>query len=115
MPIIISGLIAAFYLGLFIFKAWVVRIALNEPGLDFSKEEIAAITDEELPVFSIIIPLYQEAAVINQIIAGMSAIDYPKDKIDLIITLEEYDHETIDAIKAANPPAWFKTLILPDV
>ena len=115
VPIVFSGLIAAFYLGLLIFKAYVVRIALNEPGLDFTKEEIDAITDEELPVFSIIIPLYQEAAVINQIIAGMSAIDYPKDKIDLTITLEEYDHETIDAIKAANPPAWFKTLILPDV
>ena len=115
IPIVISGLIATFYLGLFIFKAYVVRIAINEPGLDFTKEEIAAITDEELPIFSIIIPLYQEAAVINQIIAGMSAIDYPKDKIDLTITLEEYDHETIDAIKAANPPAWFKTLILPDV
>jgi cellulose synthase/poly-beta-1,6-N-acetylglucosamine synthase-like glycosyltransferase len=115
VPVTISGLIAAFYLGLFLFKLFVVRLSLNQPGLDYSKEEIASLKDAELPQFSIIVPLYQEAEVIPQIIKGMSALDYPKDKIDLIITLEEYDHETIDAIAAANPPAWIKTLILPDV
>jgi cellulose synthase/poly-beta-1,6-N-acetylglucosamine synthase-like glycosyltransferase len=115
IPVILSGLVAALYLGLFIFKLFVVRKALDRPSIQFSKKEIAAITDAELPIYTIIIPLYQEAAVIKQIIRAMSAIDYPKDKIDLIITLEEYDTETIDAIAAANPPSWFKTLILPDV
>ena len=115
IPVIISSFVAALYLGLFIFKLIVVRLALNQPGLTYSKKQIEALTDDELPIFSIIVPLYQEAEVIPQIIKGMSALDYPKDKIDLVITLEEYDHETIDAIARENPPAWIKTLILPDV
>jgi cellulose synthase/poly-beta-1,6-N-acetylglucosamine synthase-like glycosyltransferase len=115
VPIIISGLIALLYLGLFIFKVAVVRLSLNRPGIVFSKEEIAALKDEELPIFSIIIPLYKEASVIRQIGDAMSSIDYPKDKLDAIITLEEYDKETIDAINEIGLPSFIRTLILPDV
>ena len=113
--LIFSSTFALLYLGLMVFKIIVIYNALKKPFVDFSKEEIQAITDEELPVYSILIPLRQEAEVIPQIIRAMTAIDYPANKLDIIITLEEYDHETRQAIEDANPPAQFKTLILPDV
>ena len=59
----------------------------------------------------VIIPAYNEEKVIDQIIKAMKDIDYPREKLDIIITLEEYDHPTINAIKRANPPSYFKTLI----
>ncbi len=113
--IIISGIGALFYLGLMIFKLYVVKQSFKKQFVDFSAEEIANIDESELPVYTILIPLYQEAEVIRQIVKAMSAIDYPKDKLDIIITLEEYDLETIHAIEQVYPPEHFKTLILPNV
>lgn len=115
--VIISAFITFFYLALMLFKIWVVYTAVMDPApeMHFTREEIDALKDEDLPIYTILIPLYREEEVIHQIIKAMSAIEYPPEKLDVIITLEEYDHPTIDAIKAANPPAHFKTLILPDV
>jgi cellulose synthase/poly-beta-1,6-N-acetylglucosamine synthase-like glycosyltransferase len=113
--LILSGLVACIYLSLIIFKVRIVLTSARRDPLKFSDEEIAAIRDDDLPVYTIIIPLYQEADVIPQIMKAMSSIDYPTDKLDVIITLEAYDHETKEAIDAAHPPAYFRTLILPDV
>lgn len=113
--IIVSGVISLFYLGLMLFKLIIVSQSLKRPLISFAKKEISAIKNEDLPIYTLLIPLYKEAEVIPQIIKAMTAIDYPHDKLDIIITLEEYDHETINAIKKANPPEYFKTLILPDV
>ncbi len=113
--LLLSGMLAVVYLGLILFKLSVVQAGAKKKPVGFTKREIESITDEELPTYTILIPLYKEAEVIPQIIAAMGRIDYPTDKLELIITLEEYDHETIEAIAAANPPAHFRTLILPDV
>lgn len=113
--VVISSVVAIFYLLLMLFKLFVVHEALRTPFIQISKEEIAELNDKELPLYTIIIPLYREERVIPQIIEAMSAIDYPPEKLDIIITLEAYDHHTMDAIRAARPPRHFKTLILPDV
>ncbi len=113
--VIISGAIALFYFVLMVFKLWVVYQSLNAPIINISRKEVQAITDDELPLYTILIPLYREERVIRQILKAMTAIDYPTDKLDIIITLEEYDHPTIEAIHKENPPAHFKTLILPNV
>lgn len=114
--VILSGSIALFYFTFMIFKIWVVYQATqNDPTINISKEDIANFDDDKLPIYTILIPLYREEKVINQVIKAMTAIDYPPEKLDIIITLEEYDHQTINAIAEAHPPAHFKTLILPDV
>lgn len=110
-----SGSLAIFYFGLMSFKIFIVYKSLQSSLIDFSREEIEKIKDEELPLYTILIPLYREENVITQIINAMSKIDYPPEKLDIIITLEEYDHETIEAIRRASPPKHFKTLILPNV
>lgn len=113
--VIFSGLIALTYFLLMVFKLWVVGKAVFADMIDFSQEEIGSMPEGELPIYTILIPLYREENVIRQIAKAMIAIDYPKDKLDIIITLEEYDHPTINAIKQAQLPDYFKMLILPDV
>jgi len=113
--VVFSGFIALFYFILMIFKLWVVSKAITTDFINFSKEEIEKLSDKELPIYTILIPLYREEKVINQVVKAMTAINYPTNKLDIIITLEKYDHWTIDALKKANIPSYFKTLILPDV
>lgn len=113
--ITISGGIALFYFAFMLFKLIVVYQSVNRPLIKIDTKEIESLTNSDLPIYTILIPLYKEAQVIPQIIEAMSAIDYPINKLDIIITLEEYDHETIKAIKDAEIPSYFKTLILPNV
>lgn len=115
MIIVVFAIIAFSYLGFILFKILVVYEGFSFPPIDFSTEIIDAITDDELPTYTILIPLRDEAEVMEQIIAAMTAIDYPPEKLDVIITVEQYDTATIKAIKKVKPPKHFRTLILPDV
>ncbi|MBW3538335.1 glycosyltransferase [Candidatus Parcubacteria bacterium] len=110
----LSGLVAGFYFSLMGFKLWVICYSFQDRPLDFTRDELAALDPAELPVYSILIPLKDEAAVIPQIISAMTDIDYPPDKLDIIITLEESDRPTRQAIALADPPRHFRSLILPD-
>lgn len=112
----ISAAIAAFYVLLMIFKFAVIYKSLKKKLIDFSPGELQKLRgDPQLPSYTVLIPLYKEAEVIPQIMRAMTALDYPSDKVEFIITLEEYDRETIDAIRTVGLPPNFRTLILPDV
>jgi cellulose synthase/poly-beta-1,6-N-acetylglucosamine synthase-like glycosyltransferase len=79
-----------------------------------SRSEIHAVSDRELPRYTIFVPLLNEAPVMRQIIRALTAIDYPSDKLEILCTFEEYDLETIFAFRASNPPSHFKEIILPN-
>lgn len=111
--VILTTIIAFIYFALVIFKVWVVKRGYDYALVDFSQDQLDAITDEELPVYSVLVPLRDEADVIPQIIEAMTSLDYPSDKIDMIIPLETYDTDTIQAIEDARPPEYMRTRIIP--
>lgn len=113
--LIFSALISFLYLFVSLFKLFITFVSLKEEFITISKENLESINDSDLPLITVLIPLYNEYLVVPQILNSMTKIDYPTDKLEFIITLEEYDEKTIDAIKYANFPSHFKTLILPNV
>lgn len=56
---------------------------------------------EDLPVYSILVPAYQEANIMDQLATALRAINWPADKLDIQILLEADDPETLRAAKAA--------------
>lgn len=113
--VVLSALIALLYFLLMLFKLVVVSRALSFPLIDFPKQVIAEVPEEEWPLYTVLVPLRDEASVAPQIVAALSAIDYPLEKLDLMITLEEYDVATFDALKAAGMPDHWRVVVLPDV
>lgn len=111
--IVLTSIIALTYFSLIVFKLYVVYKGFSYPLIDFTEEEINAITDEELPTYTIFVPLLHESEVIDQIVKALSSIDYPSHKIDMIIPLEGYDEATIEALEKADLPAHFRTTIIP--
>lgn len=59
--------------------------------------------DDALPVYTLVVALYREANMAEQIVGAMMALRYPAKKLDLIFALEPDDHDTIKAIRAAMP------------
>ncbi len=110
----LTALVSLFYAIFLAFKFAVVVRALHFPLIDYSPKQLAKLRETELPVYTVLVPLLKEAEVARQIITALSSIDYPSDKLDLIITLEEYDTETRGALIAAGLPDHWKIVTLPD-
>ncbi|MBO9559820.1 MAG: glycosyltransferase [Caulobacter sp.] len=69
--------------------------------------------DDALPAYTVIAPLYREAAVAAELIANLARLDYPRDRLQVLITLEANDHETQAAFGALELPVGFQVLVAP--
>jgi len=69
--------------------------------------------DEDLPAYTLIVPLYREASVAAELVANLSRLDYPRDRLQVLISLESHDHETQAAFAAMDLPVGFQVLIAP--
>jgi len=70
------------------------------------KNELKNLNNGELPFYTILVPVYKEKEVIQQLLRGLSKLDYPKDRMEILILLEEDDKETIESVeKTLKNPA----------
>ena len=77
------------------FRIWiVVRPTMTSP------DELADTQDEQEPVYSVIVPLRGEARVVDQLLSAIERLNYPHEKLDVIIAVEAEDHATRAAITA---------------
>ena len=96
------------------------RFAVAMAGAEFehiqavSEEEVAALRDDELPMYTVLVPVYREARVIPQLIEHLAQLDYPASKLEVLLLLEEDDTETIAAAQAAHPPETVTFVIVPN-
>ncbi len=75
---------------------------------------LPALGDRQLPVYSVLVPLFREANVLADLVRALGALDYPRAKLEVLLILEECDLETQAALLALGPPPGFRTVIVPD-
>ncbi len=71
-------------------------------------------TRHDWPRYTVFCPLYKEPEVVPQFIGAMSKLDYPKDKLEVMLLLEEDDVDTIEKISAMALPHYFQIVVVPD-
>lgn len=69
---------------------------------------------EVLPRYSILVPIYDEAAVVPDLVAALDALDYPRDRLEIFLILESVDAETRAAVAATPLPPHMIPVIVPD-
>ncbi|CAN5558397.1 glycosyltransferase [soil metagenome] len=69
--------------------------------------------DTDLPTYSVIAPLFREASVAAELVENLSRLDYPRDRLQVLIALEAKDHETIAAFQALPLPTFMQVVIVP--
>ncbi len=67
-----------------------------------------------LPTISLLVPLYLEAGMVDEIVAALSRLDYPRDRLEVRLLLEASDAETRAAVAARALPDWIRPLTVPD-
>ena len=104
--IIIYGLTLSF-----IFLYSLVQISLVINYLKDGKKEIKinGLSDEDLPIVTVQLPLYNERYVVERLIDSITQFDYPKDKLEIQV-LDDSTDETISIV--ANKFGFNKPFLL---
>ncbi|MCJ2088797.1 glycosyltransferase [Methylobacterium sp. E-005] len=75
--------------------------------------EVPPLTDAALPVYTILVPLYREAAVVPALLRALAALDYPPAKLDIKLLIEAGDPETAAVLAPIPLPARFEVITVP--
>ena len=113
--VVIFALASIFYTLTSLYKLVAGYSALGHRySLDATPEALAAIDERALPIYTILVPLFREAAVIPYLVRGIESLDYPKTKLDVRLLCEQDDDETIDAILDQDLPPHFNLIVVPE-
>lgn len=75
---------------------------------------IPLLADAELPTYSILIPLRDEAALVPLLRRAMCTLDYPAEKLNVIFVVEEQSADTIEAVERILGDPRFELIRIPD-
>jgi glycosyltransferase XagB len=96
--------------GSFFLSLIAIRLLCLLPPLH-SKTEPPAIT--AFPVYSVLVPLFRETAVLSQLMGALARLRYPPEKLDIKLILEEEDFPMQAAVARLALPPWFEVIIVP--
>ncbi len=71
------------------------------------------LSDDELPIYTVVVAVYREADVIEDLIRALDALDYPKSKLDIKLVAERRDNETLSRILGMQLPARYELVVAP--
>lgn len=112
--LVLIGIASVIFLASTLFKFF---IALRGSRYDLvarvRPDEIAALRDDELPMYTVLVPVFREARIVGRLVENLGRLDYPTEKLEVIILVEEEDTETRDAIAVSDPPDHFLVVTVP--
>lgn len=93
----------------------VLRLVIFALGLIPQRRQSGErIPDADLPIYSILVPMYREGQVLPDLVAAISALDYPAAKLDVLLVLEAADRETRAVAEQLELPGFVRLVIVPD-
>jgi cellulose synthase/poly-beta-1,6-N-acetylglucosamine synthase-like glycosyltransferase len=112
--IVINCLLNVFYFVCIGFKTLLAFVGSSRnTARKVTEEEIYDIPDSQLPIYTILVPVYQEPKVIAHLVDQLRSLNYPLVKLDVKVVLEADDQATFDAFRASQPPPNFEAIIVP--
>jgi glycosyltransferase involved in cell wall biosynthesis len=110
-----SVVLTLLFVGIVAFKGFLCLMGAATKGIDIAvtDAEARAIPDEELPTFTILVPMYKEPDVLPILAAALRRLDYPISKLDIKLVLEEDDADTIEAARRLGLEGVFQILRVP--
>jgi cellulose synthase/poly-beta-1,6-N-acetylglucosamine synthase-like glycosyltransferase len=102
----------AVFVGLFKMGTWWASTRYRYP--DYTVPDV---TDPDLPRYTVFVPMYQEAAMIEPMVRGLSELLYPRDKLWVMLLVEtrDRDPETRAAIDESILPDFIEVVEVPAV
>ncbi len=111
----LNAVCIVFYIIHSAYKFYLIYLSLDRRvAIDVTPEETRSIPDDKLPTYTILVPLFRESAVLQRLVKGLDAMDYPREKLDIMLLVEETDAETREACAAMTLPPQFRAVVVPE-
>ena len=89
-------------------RLWAAFLPPREP------EPVPLLDDSELPVYSVLLPLRDEAQMVQQLSNALRRLDYPPEKLDIRFIVESRSTATIAAVLEELRDPRFELVVVPD-
>ncbi|MCX7590135.1 MAG: glycosyltransferase, partial [Kiritimatiellae bacterium] len=107
-------LTTVFYALFSIYKLLLARLSASRLSeITVTTQELSALQDHELPVYSILVPMYHEPESVRQMVDALVALDYPAEKKEVQFLVEADDLVTRAAFTALRLPTGFSVTLVP--
>lgn len=114
IQVIVATLSVIYFLDTIFNLGIIWRSIRKKQEITFNQKEIDSLKKKDLPIYSILCPLYKEAHIIPQFIESIEKLDWPKDKLDVLLLLEEDDRQTQKAARQISLPSYVRIVVVPE-
>ncbi len=101
------------WFALVVLPALIRLAALLTPPLE-EPPVVPVVNPAELPLYSILVPLRDEANMVNQIVASLRRLDYPPARLEVIFVVESRSPGTLHAVRRNLRDPRFSLVVVPD-
>ncbi|CAN5871152.1 glycosyltransferase [soil metagenome] len=103
VPPVITGLLALVCLVSAVDRNYLQLKGLRSSALiQVSDEEALALPDDVLPVYTVLLPVYDEPSIVTNLINGVGKLVYPAALLEILLLVEEDDVATQTALLGAE-------------
>lgn len=96
------------------YRALLFRAGLDGRALTVVTDvDARVIPESRLPVYTILVPAYDEPGVVDRLVKGLGALEYPREKLDIKLLLEADDEATITAARTAHAERLADVILVP--
>jgi cellulose synthase/poly-beta-1,6-N-acetylglucosamine synthase-like glycosyltransferase len=111
---ILNFTVCAFYISVVVQKFFCIALSLiRSPEIRVSREELELLDCSDLPVIDILVPLYREDNIASSIVSALKRLDYPEDRLNILLLVEQDDHATVAACRDAELGAGMRIVEVP--
>ena len=101
------------YIAVLTFRVVVVFAAGSADVLSFDADDLRAVTAAGVPSYTVLVPLYREGKVLPTLVEKLSRLRYPKDRLQILLLIEEDDDQTRAALATTSLPRFFEIVLVP--
>lgn len=102
------------YLVTVLHRISLVRASLeDDPSIRVTDAAARALADAELPIYTVLVPAFGEPEVLPDLIRSLERLEYPRDRLDVKLLLENGDRATIAAALAIGTDLPVDVLVVP--
>ncbi len=93
--------------------ALALRLLALKAGLALRENFAPSLAEEDLPSYTLLVPLFHEAAIVPRLMEALERLSYPRERLQILLLLEEEDQETRIALHSLALGAHVTLVIAP--
>jgi hypothetical protein len=99
---------------IFFLSCVALRLAVSGSGAGpLRPPTLEAPAPSEMPVYTVLVTLYREAAIVPDLMVALGRIAWPRSKLEIKLVCEADDAETLAAIRAQKLRPWVEVIEVP--